>query len=140
MENLQIPNVRSDKKHKEHRRSLSLEGFERKSRKNSIVNQRINFFTNLQTLYTRSASHITNFESKDGTFIYFFSLVIKYLDIFTDVYIFRKWIELAKQGVYLKCFIHDVMPHLATSPLTLRRKANLGTETKKKRNKVNLFF
>ena len=69
MENLQIPNVRSDKKHKEHRRSLSLEGFERKSRKNSIVNQRINFFTNLQTLYTRSASHISTFKSKDGMFI-----------------------------------------------------------------------
>ena len=95
METLQIPNIRSDKKHKEHRRSLSLEGFERKSaegfkvesRRNSIVNQRINFFTNLQTLYTRSASHISTFKSKDGTFIYFFSLVFKYLEILTDIYI-----------------------------------------------------
>ena len=77
MENLQIPNVRSDKKHKEHRRSLSLEGFERKSEeefknessKNSIVNQQINFFTNLQTLYTRSDSHISTLKSKDGMFI-----------------------------------------------------------------------
>ena len=77
MENLQIPNIRSDKKHKDHRRSLSLEGFERKSgeefkvesRRNSIVTQRINFFTNLQTLYTRSASHISTFKSKDGMFI-----------------------------------------------------------------------
>ena len=77
MENLQIPNIRSDKKHKEHRRSLSLDGFDRKSaegvkvnsRRDSIVNQRINFFTNLQTLYTRSASHISTFKSEDGMFV-----------------------------------------------------------------------
>ena len=76
MENLQIPNIRSDKKHKEHRRSLSLEGFERKSieefkvesRKNALVNQRINFFTNFQTLYTRSDSHISTLKSKGGMF------------------------------------------------------------------------
>ena len=77
MENIQIPNIQTDKKLKEHRRSLSLEGFERKSEeefknessKNSIVNQQINFFTNLQTLYTRSDSHISTLKSKDGMFI-----------------------------------------------------------------------
>ena len=68
MENLQIPNIQSDKKHKEHRRSLSLEDF-------SIVNQRISFFTNMQTLYTRSDSHISTFKSKDGMFIRYHSRI-----------------------------------------------------------------